>query len=271
MPELPEVETIRRGITPYLLGQTIAQVVIREQRLRWPIPTKLYTALPGQTVRAVIRRGKYLLVETEGGWIILHLGMSGSLRILPAATPAQRHDHVDLVLTNQICMRLRDPRRFGALLWTSESPSKHPLLAPLGPEPWDPEFNGEYLYRRAQGKVRAVKSFIMDSRTVVGIGNIYANESLFVSGIHPAREAGRISLERYKRLAEAIRQLLDEAIEQGGTTLRDFVDSQGVPGYFAGRLKVYNRLDAPCIRCNVPVRHRRLDQRSTYYCSYCQR
>jgi formamidopyrimidine-DNA glycosylase len=175
------------------------------------------------------------------------------------------------VLTDQTCVRLRDPRRFGALLWTSESPFKHPLLAPLGPEPWDPEFNGEYLYRRAQRKVRAVKSFIMDGRTVVGIGNIYANESLFVSGIHPAREAGRISLERYKRLTEAIRQVLDEAIDQGGTTLRDFVDSQGVPGYFAGRLKVYNRLDAPCVRCNVPVRHRRLDQRSTYYCSYCQR
>ncbi len=271
MPELPEVETTRRGIAPRLLGHTIAEVVIRESRLRWPIPPELPRELPGQTVQAVRRRGKYLLVETGRGTLILHLGMSGSLRILPAATPPQKHDHVDLILTNQTCLRLRDPRRFGALLWTEEPPSEHPLLATLGPEPWDPDFNGAYLHRRAQGRVQAVKSFIMDSRTVVGVGNIYANEALFVSGVHPVREAGRISLERYERLTQAIREVLGEAIRQGGTTLRDFVDSHGRPGYFAQELKVYNRPCAPCIRCGTLLKHRQLGSRATYYCPRCQR
>lgn len=271
MPELPEVETIRRGIVSHLLGHTIAEVVIREARLRWPISPELQRELPGQTVEAVRRRGKYLLLETRRGGLILHLGMSGSLRILPAATPAQKHDHVDLILTNQICLRLRDPRRFGVLLWTEESPLEHPLLATLGPEPWDPGFNGKYLYRRAQGRVQAVKSFIMDSHTVAGIGNIYANEALFMSGVHPIREAGRISLERYGRLAQAIQEVLDEAIRQGGTTLRDFVDSDGRPGYFAQELSVYHRSHAPCVRCSTLLKHKQLGSRSTYYCPRCQR
>jgi formamidopyrimidine-DNA glycosylase len=271
MPELPEVETTRRGIAPHLLGHTIAEIVIREPRLRWPIPSELPKSLPGQSVHTVQRRGKYLLLQTGCGALILHLGMSGSLRILPAATPAQKHDHVDLVLTNRTCLRLRDPRRFGALLWTEAPPLKHPLLATLGPEPWDPDFHGGYLYRRAQGRVQTVKSFIMDSHTLVGVGNIYANESLFVSGIHPAREAGRISLRRYERLAHAIQGVLDEAIRQGGTSLRDFVDSHGRPGYFAQELKVYQRPHAPCARCGRILKHQRLGGRATYYCPHCQR
>jgi formamidopyrimidine-DNA glycosylase len=271
MPELPEVETTRRGITPYLMGHTITRIVIREPRLRWPLDPGLQTELPGQTVHGITRRGKYLLIGTERGHIILHLGMSGSLRILPTDTPAQRHDHVDLVFTNDTCLRLRDPRRFGALLWTRSPPSEHPLLATLGPEPWDACFDGYYLHQRARERVQAIKSFLMDSRTVGGIGNIYANEALFVAGIHPAREAGGISVSRYACLAEAIREVLEESIQQGGTTLRDFVDSAGQPGYFGQSLRVYRRPGAPCVRCGTLLKHQRLDQRATYYCPHCQR
>jgi len=271
VPELPEVETTRRGIEPYLVGRTIAQLVLRESRLRWPVTPALRNELPGQTIRSVGRRGKYLLLETSGGHLIFHLGMSGSLRVMPLDALPQKHDHLDLVLSNATCLRLRDPRRFGALLWTQGPPLHHPLLRDLGPEPWDAGFNGEYLHQRARGRSQSVKSFLMDSRTVVGVGNIYANEALFEAGVYPARAAGRISKERYERLAQAIREVLDRAIRAGGTTLRDFVDSNGQPGYFAQSLKVYQREGAPCVRCGKPIVQRRLGQRASYFCSRCQR
>ncbi|OOO02859.1 MAG: Formamidopyrimidine-DNA glycosylase [Chromatiales bacterium USCg_Taylor] len=269
MPELPEVETTLRGITPYLLGNTVAAVVVRDGRLRWPVAPELRRELPGRSVVGVRRRGKYLLISFEHGHVILHLGMSGSLRILPSDTPPEKHDHVDLVLINALCLRLRDPRRFGAVLWTREPALTHPLLANLGPEPWD--VHGDYLHQRAQGRRQAVKSFIMNSNTVVGVGNIYANESLFAAGIHPARPARSVSRLRYARLASSIRRVLDDAIAAGGTTLRDFVDSRGRPGYFAQNLEVYHRDGLVCHRCGARIRHKRIGQRSAYFCIMCQR
>jgi formamidopyrimidine-DNA glycosylase len=271
MPELPEVETTRLGIEPHLVGRTIVQLVVREPRLRWPVDPLLQNELTGKTIHAVGRRGKYLLLETGEGCIILHLGMSGSLRILPGNTPPQRHDHLDLVFSHGYCLRLRDPRRFGAFLWTQASPFQHPLLRELGPEPWDAGFHGEYLCQRARGRSQCVKSFLMDSRTVVGVGNIYASEALFEAGIHPSRAAGRVSVKRYEQLAGTVREVLDQAIQAGGTTLRDFVDSSGRPGYFAQSLKVYQRAGAPCVRCGAPIEQRRLGQRASYFCPRCQR
>lgn len=271
MPELPEVETIRQGIAPYLTGQTVTRVVVRERRLRWPVPPELETALEGRCIRSVERRAKYLLLHTEGGSVLLHLGMSGSLRLLPRRTPAQKHDHVDLELGSGGCLRLNDPRRFGALLWTTEPPEQHPLLRELGPEPLGETFTAPYLYRRARGRRVAVKSFIMDGRVVVGVGNIYANEALFLAGISPTRAAGRISLARYGQLVSAIREVLTEAIRQGGTTLRDFVSETGEPGYFQQYLRVYGRARQDCVGCGTPLRVQRLGQRATYYCPHCQR
>ncbi|MGH8570916.1 MAG: bifunctional DNA-formamidopyrimidine glycosylase/DNA-(apurinic or apyrimidinic site) lyase, partial [Gammaproteobacteria bacterium] len=239
MPELPELEITRRGILPHVLGQRVEQVIIRQPKLRWPVPQTLKNELPGQTIEGIARRAKYLLLHTNRGCLILHLGMSGSLRVLPAATPAGKHDHVDLVLANGIYLRLRDPRRFGAVLWTQEEVQKHPLLARLGPEPWDPAFSGAYLYGLARARRAAVKNFVMDARVVVGVGNIYANEALFRAGIHPNREARRVSHKRYEELVRAIRAVLEEAIQQGGTTLRDFTRSDGTPGYFAQALAIY--------------------------------
>lgn len=271
MPELPEVETTRRGITPHLIDQTIARVVVREARLRWPVSCEVQHTLPGQSIQTISRRGKYLVFGVGSGHLIVHLGMSGSLRMLPSETPPGRHDHIDLVLANARCLRLRDPRRFAAFLWSPTPPLMHPLLAGLGPEPWDSGFNGAYLYTRARGRRQAIKSFIMDSRTVVGVGNIYANEALFEAGILPARTAGRIAYRRYERLARAIRGVLERAIEAGGTTLRDFVDSDGRPGYFAQRLQVYDRAGEACPRCGGMLRRQRIGQRSSYYCYPCQR
>ena len=271
MPELPEVETVRCGIAPHLLGQTIAQVVIRQPRLRWLVPEDLAVQLPGQTVRRVERRAKYLLLRAETGTVILHLGMTGRLRILPVAASLQKHDHVDLVLTNGQCLRFNDPRRFGALLWTTEPPEQHPLLAALGPEPLDDAFSGADLHRRARGRTLAVKPFIMDHHVVVGVGNIYASESLFAAGIHPLRPAGQVTLSEYERLATAIRDILSEAIRQGGTTLRDFVGGEGEPGYFQQALRVYDRRLLSCTVCGEPIQHCRVGQRATYYCPRCQR
>ncbi len=271
MPELPEVETTRRGILPHLIGRTIASVVVREGRLRWPVSRELQRSLPGQSIHTITRRGKYLVLSAERGHLICHLGMSGSLRVLPSTAPAGRHDHIDLVLENASCLRLRDPRRFGALLWSPGPPLSHPLLAGLGPEPWEDGFSGAYLHARARGRRQSVKAYIMDSRTVVGLGNIYANEALFEAGIHPARRAGRIAPGRYERLAQAIRLVLERAIEAGGTTLRDFVASDGRPGYFARSLKVYGRAGQACTRCGALLRERRIGQRSAYYCLVCQR
>ncbi len=270
MPELPEVETTRRGIAPHLQDQSIAGAVIREHRLRWPVRADLPQLLRSQTITAVGRRGKYLLLRLSRGHLIIHLGMSGSLRILPADTPPERHDHVDIVLCSGHCLRLRDPRRFGAVLWTASDPSAHELLRDLGPEPWDPDFDGAYLYARARGRHQAIKSFIMDAHSVVGVGNIYASEALFAAAIHPLRAAGRISLPRMQGLRNAIREVLTRAIEAGGTTLRDFQDSRGRPGYFSQQLCVYGRAGASCPRCGARIRRRIINRRASYYCGHCQ-
>ncbi len=271
MPELPEVETTRRGIAPYLQGIPIRGLVIRTTGLRWPIPSRqLQRNLPGQTIIAVERRAKYLLLRCTGGTIIIHLGMSGSLRLLTQEQPPGKHDHFDLLLENDTCLRLTDPRRFGAILWTRDDPQRHPLLAALGPEPLSEACSGQYLYTRSRGKRVAIKSFLMNSRIICGVGNIYANEALFMAGIHPARAAGRISLGRYERLAQCVRQVLQESIAQGGTTLRDFVNGEGKPGYFRLYLRVYGKGGSPCPQCASPLREIRQGQRSTVYCSQCQ-
>jgi formamidopyrimidine-DNA glycosylase len=270
MPELPEVETVRCGIAPHLIGQTVVRVVIRQPRLRWPVPEDLAVQLPGQTFQRVERRAKYLLLRADAGTVILHLGMTGRVRILPVAAPLQKHDHADLVLANGQCLRFNDSRRFGALLWTTEEPERHPLLATLGPEPLAEAFSGTDLHRRAQGRTLAVKPFIMDHHVVVGVGNIYASEALFAAGIHPLRPAGRVTRDEYERLATAIREILSEAIRQGGTTLRDFFGGTGEPGYFRQALCVYDRRAQPCIACGEPIQHCRVGQRATYYCTHCQ-
>jgi formamidopyrimidine-DNA glycosylase len=270
MPELPEVETTRRGVEPHCLGHRVARVIVRESRLRWPVPDNLEAVLCGQDIVAVERRGKYLLFQTFAGYLLVHLGMSGSLRAVdPAAAPG-RHDHIDLLFDDGICLRYHDPRRFGCFLWQTPG-QQHPLLVNLGPEPLSADFDGLALYRLAQRRKGPVKSFIMDGKVVVGVGNIYANEALFLSGIHPARAAGRISLERYHRLAKSIKQVLTSAIEQGGTTLRDFVGGDGKPGYFAQQLYVYGRSGQPCKLCSTTLQERRLGQRSSVYCVTCQR
>ncbi len=270
MPELPEVETTRRGIEPFVAGKTVVRVVVREPRLRWRVPTALKKELPGQTIRSITRRGKYLLLHTAAGTVILHLGMSGSLRIVDDTQPAEKYDHVDLVFADGVCLRLRDPRRFGAVLWTRDDPAEHPLLGALGPEPLSPDFGGDYLYRKARGRKRAIRDLLLDSRILAGIGNIYANEALFAAGIRPARSAGRISRDGYQRLARALRATLKRALRAGGTTLRDFRQSDGDPGYFQLSLKVYGRKDQPCPSCGTPIRARRLGGRTAFFCPRCQ-
>lgn len=271
MPELPEVETVRRSVAPQVIGQTVIQVIVRQSRLRWPVPEELSMRLPGQTIQRVDRRAKYLLLRTDAGTVIFHLGMTGRLRILAADTPVVKHDHIDVLLASGQCLRFNDSRRFGAVLWTDIPPEQHPLLQTLGPEPFDTAFSGAWLHQRAQRRVLAVKPFIMDHHIVVGVGNIYASESLFVAGISPLRPAGQISLAEYERLATAIREILVEAIRQGGTTLRDFADSDGQPGYFRQQLRVYDRYRRPCCTCGEWIDRCRLGQRSTYYCPRCQR
>lgn len=271
MPELPEVETARRGIAPHLKGQRVSAVIARDRRLRWPIPPSLLRELPGQSIEEVARRGKYLLLHTPAGTAILHLGMSGSLRILPADTLPQKHDHVDIVLENGKALRLRDPRRFGALLWTHADPAKHALLRDLGPEPLSKDLDGGYLFARSRGRRIAVKQFIMNSRIVVGVGNIYASESLFLAGIHPERHAGRITHARYAALATGIKKVLLASIRAGGTTLRDFTREDGEPGYFLQRLSVYGRDGQRCYRCGGTIVAKVTGQRSTYYCRDCQK
>lgn len=271
MPELPEVETTRRGIAPHITGERVQQVVVRNPNLRWPVSRRLVRELPGQRVNRVSRRAKYLLLETDAGTVILHLGMSGSLRILDAATRPGKHDHVDIVFSNGRALRLTDPRRFGSLHWTRRPARQHRLLLELGPEPLGDDFSGDYLYRRSRGRKVAIKQFIMNSRVVVGIGNIYACEALYMAGIHPKRAAGRISRKKYALLAEVIREVLTDSITQGGTTLRDFVNGNGEPGYFKLQLNVYGHGGEPCISCREPIREIRQGQRSTFYCPVCQR
>lgn len=269
MPELPEVETTRRGILPHLLNATLEGAVVRHAGLRWPVPPELHAALRGLTIRSVDRRAKYLLLGTDAGTLIIHLGMSGSLRFLPADTPPEKHDHIDLLLGPNV-LRYRDPRRFGAVLWHVGAIEHHPLLQALGPEPLSDGFGGDTLIRAAQRRGSAVKLMLMDNHVVVGVGNIYANEALFHAGIHPARAANAVRDEEYRRLAEEIRSVLNRAIQAGGSTLRDFVHSDGKPGYFQQTYMVYGRQDQPCRQCGTPIRHLRQGQRSSYYCPLCQ-
>lgn len=271
MPELPEVETSRRGIEPHILNQQVTEVIVRQKKLRWPIPDTLKKQMPGHIVTTVERRGKYLLITTEIGTLIIHLGMSGSLRILDKAIPAEKHDHLDIVFSNNKLLRLRDPRRFGAALWTKKDPLKHKLLVTLGPEPLTDDFNAKLLYTLSRSRKVAVKTFIMNSQVVVGVGNIYANESLFMAGINPKTSAHRISLKRYQRLVDAIQQVLKRSIEQGGTTLRDFTREDGKPGYFQQTLSVYGRAGEPCLQCQTPIKQITQGQRSTFYCPACQK
>lgn len=269
MPELPEVETTRRGIAPYLEGQRVSAVIVREPRLRWPIPEDLDVRLSGQRIECVERRAKYLLIKAEVGTLISHLGMSGSLRLVPSDTPAAKHEHVDIVLESGLALRYTDPRRFGALLWSAD-PLNHELLRRLGPEPLTEAFDGERLFQCSRGRAMAVKPFIMDNAVVVGVGNIYASEALFAAGIDPRREAGSISRARYLKLAQVIKSILAHAISRGGTTLRDFVGGDGLPGYFQQELFVYGRGGEFCKTCGSTLREIRLGQRASVYCSRCQ-
>lgn len=271
MPELPEVETTRRGLAPHLIGQRIKTAIIRNSRLRFPVAPELAQVLSGQAVRSVERRGKYLLLDCGQGWLILHLGMSGSLRILLASTPVEKHDHFDLVLENGFCMRLRDPRRFGAVIWTETDPMRHPLLASLGVEPLTDDFDGDWLYRVTRGKKCNIKQTLMDGHLVVGVGNIYANEALFRAGIKPTHVASRLGRECCKKLAMTVKEVLRQAIAAGGSSLRDFVDSGGKPGYFQQQYFVYGRTGEPCLVCNSPIRLLRQGQRATFYCACCQK
>jgi len=271
MPELPEVETTRRGIAPHVLRDPIADILVRERRLRWPVPRGLRAALRGRNFERIDRRAKYLLFRADSGCMILHLGMSGSLRVVTDDAPPGKHDHVDFVFASGRRLRFRDPRRFGSILWTTGDPSAHRLLRGLGPEPLGESLTAEYLHARSRGRTQAVKNFIMDSRTVVGVGNIYASESLHAAGIRPQRQAGRVSLEGYGRLTEEIRNVLNAAIGKGGTTLRDFTSGVGEPGYFRTELRAYERAGEPCLRCGGRIRSIRLGQRSTFYCPRCQR
>jgi formamidopyrimidine-DNA glycosylase len=271
MPELPEVETTLRGLSPHLTGQRIADVVIRHPQLRWPVPKNLPKRLRGQTIRALHRRAKYLLVEFDHGTLILHLGMSGSLRILPAGTPHEKHDHFDLLLDNGKLMRLRDPRRFGAVLWCAGEVAHHPLLKNLGPEPLENEFDAAHLHRATRNKTAAIKLVIMDSHVVVGVGNIYASEALFRAGIKPQLAAGKLSLPRCAKLVEEIRATLSEAIKLGGSSLRDFVNTSGQPGYFQQHYWVYGRAGEPCRKCGAPIKQIKQGQRSSFYCGVCQK
>jgi len=251
-------------------GQRIESVIVRDRRLRWPVPDDLERQLAGQTINALRRRAKYLLFDTDGGTAMLHLGMSGSVRIIDRDEPPMLHDHVDIRLTSGKAMRFRDPRRFGSLLWTSDV-DRHPLIRHLGPEPLGDAFHGDYLWQAARGRRVAVKPFIMNSSIVVGVGNIYASESLYGAGIHPKRRADRIARRRMHALADTIRQVLERAIHAGGTTLRDFHGGDGEPGYFRQQLDVYGRAGLPCHGCGEPLSAVVLGQRSTFYCKRCQR
>lgn len=270
MPELPEVETTKKGIAPYVIGETVKDIIIRERNLRWPIPTSLKRSLKNQLIRKLKRRAKYLLFYTDKGCMILHLGMSGSLRIINDTTPHEKHDHVDIVFDSGYVLRFRDPRKFGSIHWTKDDPFDHKLINHLGPEPLSDEFNSNYLYERSRKRTQAIKTYIMDSRIVVGVGNIYASEALFRAGINPTTKAGKASKARYEKLALEIKNVLSEAIAKGGTTLRDFLNGDGEPGYFSQELNVYNREDEPCKKCKKKIKMIRLGQRSTFYCSTCQ-
>ena len=269
MLELPEFEASRLGITRWMEGIVVERVVIRHPRLRWPIPSEI-RLLEGQPLRQIERRAKYLLLRSTLGTAILHLGMSGRLRILPIGTPAEKHDHVDLELANGKLLRFHDPRRFGALLWTAEDPYQHPLLKTLGPEPLTDAFTADYLWQRSRKPRSAIKPWLMDNHVVVGVGNIYANEALFMAHIHPKRAVNSLTPEESQALVAAVKKVLARAITQGGTTLRDFMRTDGKPGYFVQELLVYGRAGQPCTVCAHPLEELRLGQRSSVYCPICQ-
>lgn len=270
MPELPEVETVRRGLAPCLVGHRLLGARVREGRLRWPVPETLDALVKDRRIERLGRRGKYLILTLDRGHLILHLGMSGSLRMTAPETPPGKHDHLDLLLDDAHLLRYRDPRRFGAVLW-SDAPERHPLIADLGVEPLDAGFDGDWLYRASRNVRAPVKSWLMNAHIVVGIGNIYANESLFHAGIHPLLPAGRLTRPRCQRLAEAVRTTLARAIEAGGSSLRDFVDGHGMPGYFQQTYYVYGRAGEACRQCGGRVRSTRLGNRTTSFCPVCQK
>ena len=271
MPELPEVETTRRGIAPALVGATLVDVVVRERRLRWALPPGFEASLRGQPITSVGRRAKYLLIAGPGGTLLAHLGMSGSFRVVPPGTPLLTHDHVDLLTDRGQVVRYNDPRRFGSLHWVQGPVEEHPLLRHLGPEPLSPEFTVDWLWAQTRTRSIAVKPFLMMQPVVVGVGNIYASESLFRAGISPARGAYRLKRAEVERIVGCIREVLGQAIGVGGTTLRDYVNAEGKPGYFKQQLFVYERAGEPCRRCETPIRQRVQAQRSTYWCPSCQK
>ena len=270
MPELPEVETSLRGITPHIENQIVTQVIIRYPTLRWPIPPELPKLIEQQTLNSLTRRAKYLLLHFSTGTLLIHLGMSGSLRVITKDSPIQKHDHFDLFFANHKGIRLTDPRRFGAVLWLGANPHQHPLLANLGPEPLSDDFTGAYLYQISRNKKVSIKQFLMNQKIVTGVGNIYCTEALFDSGINPMRAAGNISLARYQVLVKNIKETLALAIKKGGTSLRDFVGSDGKPGYFKQELKAYGRSGEACINCQNILINIKQANRSTVYCKYCQ-
>ena len=271
MPELPEVESTRLGLEREVVGSAIASVVVRDRRLRWPVPAELPERLAGRTILDVGRRAKYLLFGVGGGTLLVHLGMSGSLCLLDVDRTLQPHDHIDVILDDGRRMRYNDPRRFGCWLWIGSDPARHRLIAHLGPEPLEPEFNGRWLRARLRARTAPIKNLLMDSRIVAGVGNIYASEALFMAGIDPRRAGGRIALRRLDRLVSAIRQVLSTAVADGGTTLRDYVRTDGSTGAYAGRLSVYGRDGEPCPRCAAPIAKVILGQRTTWFCRRCQR
>lgn len=270
MPELPEVETTCRGIKPYIDQKTVNEVIVRQPKLRWSVPPEIHQ-MEGQLIKSVTRRGKYILLETLVGTALIHLGMSGSLRIVKTGADVEKHDHIDIVLATGKAVRLRDPRRFGAFLWTTQNPLKHKLLRLLGPEPLTDDFSADYLFEVSRGRNMSIKQFIMNGHVVVGVGNIYACEALFMAGISPKWAAAKVSKTRYRKLVKEIKVVLAKAIEQGGTTLQDFVQVGGAPGYFKQALKVYARAGKPCVTCQLPIKQITQGQRSTFYCGKCQR
>jgi formamidopyrimidine-DNA glycosylase len=271
MPELPEVETTRRGLVPHVVGRRIRGVVVRNPNLRWPVPRELPRKLRGEEVLAIRRRGKYLLFDCRHGHLLVHLGMSGRIAIVAAHAPARTHDHVDLQLDNGMALRFTDPRRFGAMLWLEMPAEDHALLRHLGLEPFESDFTGAALRRLARGRRVAVKQFLMNGRLVTGVGNIYASEALFEARVHPARSAGAITEKRWEQIAAAVRGTLERALAAGGTTLRDFSSAEGKPGYFQHEFAVYGREGKPCRRCGAGIRASRQGQRSTFFCPKCQR
>ena len=270
MPELPEVETSLRGISPHIINQPVIDVILRHTQLRWKIPENLLSYINNERLISIERRAKYLLLNFTTGTLLIHLGMSGSLRICPLNTAAQKHDHVDIIFPNCL-LRFTDPRRFGAILWLGLQPESSPLLSKLGPEPLSDDFTAGYLYNAAQARKLPVKQFIMDQKVVTGVGNIYATEALFIAGIRPTRSAGNISQKRYQLLVDAIKTILEQAIQQGGTTLKDFVGGDGKPGYFQQTLHIYGKAGLPCPNCQTPLKTVRLAARASVYCPKCQR